>query len=122
MDKEFETFWKENQRLLVLNAPERMREEMLRASKLDTPIDWICFALPVITGILVQPLIPVKSEILSWGLMLLVVIVLFVVLQIVRPYFSKKKTETQVMAEIKRYYYEKYVKAGSVDALATWKV
>lgn len=122
MEKDFETFWKENQRLLVLNAPKQMRDDMLRASRLDTPIDWICFAVPIVVGILLQPMLPIRSEILSWIATLSVVVVLFVLLQIVRPYFSKKKTETQALEAIKRYYYEQYKRTGSTEALVTWKL
>lgn len=121
MEKEFEDYWNIHQRHLILNAPEKMRKEYMEAGRLDSPVDWACFVLPVGAGILIQPMLGLNSEVLSWGIVLLVVVFLFVVMQMVKPYISKKKTEAQVLDEIKRYYYERYKKTGSLDMLEPWQ-
>ena len=121
MDKMFEDYWNIHQKHLVLNAPEKLRKEYMEAKSLDSPVDWLCFLFPVGVGILLQPLLGFTSEILSWGIVLLVVVVLFVLMQMVKPHLTKKKSETQVLREIKQFYYERYKKAGSLDILEPWQ-
>ena len=120
MEKEFEEYWNAHRKRLMLNAPREMREEYLESTKLDTPMDWVCFVLPVAVGIIVQPRIKLGSEILSWIIMLLIVVVLFALLQMVKPLLQKKKTTVQVIEQIKQYYYERYKKYG-LDKLEPWK-
>ena len=112
MEKEFIDFWDTHRKRLILNAPKQLREEYLESTKLDTPMDWICFVLPVGAGIILQPKLHVKSEILSWAIVLLVVVVLFVLLQMIKPYLQNKKSTLQVVENIKQYYYERYKKYG----------
>lgn len=121
MEKEFEDYWNIHQRHLILNAPEKMRKEYMEASRLDSPVDWASFVLPIGVGIVIQPMLGFASEVLSWGIVLLVVVFLFVVMQMVKPYISKKKTETQVLDEIKRYYYERYKKTGNLEEMEPWQ-
>lgn len=119
MDKEFEDYWNLHQRHLILSAPEKLRSEYMEAGRLDSPADWVCFILPVGVGILLQPLLRFTSEILSWAIVL-VVVVLFVLMQMIKPYISKKKTEAEALEEIKNYYYERYKKTGKLDKLEPW--
>lgn len=112
MEKEFVDFWDKNQKRLILNAPKELRDEYLESTRLDTPMDWISFVLPVGVGIILQPRIHLKSEILSWGIVFLVVVVLFAVLQMVKPYIQNKKSTLQVVDNIKKFYYERYKKYG----------
>ena len=105
MEKEFEEYWNAHRKRLMLNAPREMREEYLESTKLDTPMDWVCFVLPVAVGIIVQ---------------LLIVVVLFALLQMVKPLLQKKKTTVQVIEQIKQYYYERYKKYG-LDKMEPWK-
>ena len=51
MEKEFEEYWNKNQKRLILNAPKALRDEYIESTKLDSPIDWVCFILPVALGI-----------------------------------------------------------------------
>ena len=120
MNKEFEDYWKQHQKHLILNAPRKMREDYLESTKLNTPLDWICFIVPIGVGITVQPLINLGSEILSWAIILLLVVVLFALLQMVKPLLQKKKTTIQVIEHIKQYYYERYLEKG-LDNLEPWK-
>ena len=78
MDKEFEDYWNLHQRHLILSAPEKLRSEYMEAGRLDSPADWVCFILPVGVGILLQPFLNFSSEILSWAIVLVVVVLLFV--------------------------------------------
>lgn len=64
MEKEFEDYWNAHRKRMLLNAPRELREEYLESTKLDSPMDWVCFVLPVAVGILVQPHIHFASEIL----------------------------------------------------------
>lgn len=121
MEKEFEDYWAVHQKHLLLNAPEELRSQLIEAGRLDSPTDWLCFVIPVAAGVLVQPFIKLRSEILSWGIVLIVVVILFVLMQMVKPRLSKKKTEVQAMEEIKRYYYERYKKLGSLEQLEPWQ-
>lgn len=82
--------------------------------------DWVCYILPVAAGILVQPHVNLKSEVMSWAIILLVVVVLFVLLQMVKPFFQKKKSTIQAIEQIKQYYYERYKKYG-LDKMEPWK-
>lgn len=120
MEKEFEDYWAAHQRHLILNAPEKMRKEYLQASRLDSPLDWIGFVLPIGFGIILQPILPLRSEILSWGITLFFVVVLFVLVQMVKPRITKKRSEAQVIEEIKRYYYERYKKDSNLQLLEPW--
>ena len=47
MEKEFEDYWNKHQKRLILNAPKALRDEYFESTKLDSPIDWVCFILPV---------------------------------------------------------------------------
>lgn len=51
MEKEFEDYWNKHQKRLILNAPKALRDEYIESTKLDSPIDWVCFILPVVLGI-----------------------------------------------------------------------
>lgn len=51
MEKEFEDYWNKHQKRLILNAPKALRDEYFESTKLDSPIDWVCFILPVALGI-----------------------------------------------------------------------
>lgn len=121
MDKEFEDYWDTHQRHLILNAPESLRNAYLEASRLDSPIDWLGIIVPVGVGIMVQPFVKLQSEILTWAIVFVLVVVLFVIMQMIKPYFSKKKTESEVIAEIKQYYYERYKKIGDLNKLEPWR-
>ena len=120
MEKEFIDFWDKNQKRLILNAPKQLREEYLESTRLDSPMDWICFVLPVVVGIVLQPNLHFESEILSWGVVLLVVVVLFVLLQMIKPHLQNKKSTLQVIENIKQYYYERYKKYG-LDKMEPWQ-
>lgn len=89
MEKEFEEYWSAHSKRMLLNAPRNLRQEYLDSTKLDTPMD-LCYILPVAAGILVQPHVNLKSEVMSWAIILLVVVVLFVLLQMVKPFFRKR--------------------------------
>ena len=121
MDKEFEDYWDTHQKHLILNAPEPLRKAYMEASRLDSPIDWLCVIVPIGVGIVLQPLIGLQSEILTWAIILVVVVVLFVMMQMIKPYFSKKKTESEMVGEIKQYYYDRYKKTGDFSKLEPWK-
>lgn len=90
MEKEFEEYWSAHSKRMLLNAPGNLRQEYLESTKLDTPMDWVCYILPVAAGILIQPHVNLKSEVLSWAIILLIVVVLFVFLQMVKPFFRKR--------------------------------
>lgn len=120
MEKEFEDYWNAHRKRMLLNAQRELREEYLESTKLDSPMDWVCFVLPVAVGILVQPHIRFASEILSWIIVLLIVVVLFALLQMVKPMLQKKKTTIQVIEQIKQYYYDRYKKYG-LDKMEPWK-
>lgn len=121
MDKEFEDYWSRHQRHLILNSPKHLRDEYLEATKLNTPMDWLCIIAPVGVVIVIQPLVKLKSEILSWGVVLVVVVVLFVLMLMLKPFVSKKKTEAEVIDEIKQYYYERYKKIGDLNKIEPWQ-
>lgn len=85
MEKEFEDYWNKHQKRLILNAPKALRDEYFESTKLGSPIDWVCFILPVALGIGLQPILDIQSEILSWAVVLLIVVVCFAVMQLVKP-------------------------------------
>ena len=119
MEKEFEDYWLKHQKRLILKSPKNLREEYLESTHLDTPMDRVCFVLPIAVGIILQPRLNFESEILSWGVVLLVVVVLFALLQMVKPYLQKKKTTIQALDAIKNFYYERYKKYG-LDKIESW--
>lgn len=119
MEKEFEDYWLKHQKRLILKSPKNLREEYLESTRLDTPMDWVCFVLPIAVGIMLQPRLNFESEIQSWGVVLLVVVVLFALLQMVKPYLQKKKTTIQALDAIKNFYYERYKKYG-LDKIESW--
>lgn len=47
MEKEFEEYWSAHSKRMLLNAPGNLRQEYLESTKLDTPMDWVCYILPV---------------------------------------------------------------------------
>ena len=91
MEKEFEDYWLKHQKRLILKSPKNLREEYLESTRLDTPMDWVCFVLPIAVGTILQPRLNFESEILSWGVVLPVVVVLFALLQMVKPYLQRKR-------------------------------
>ena len=109
MEKEFEDYWLKHQKRLILKSPKNLREEYLESTRLDTPMDWVCFVLPIAVGIILQPRLNFESEILSWGVVLLVVVLLFALLQ----------TTIQALDAIKNFYYERYKKYG-LDKIESW--
>lgn len=117
MEKEFLNYWNRYQGQLVLRAPKELRDEYMESTQLKTPLDWLCFLLPIAVGIVVLPLLHLGSEILSWAVMLVIVVVLFALLQMLKPYFTKKASTSQVLERIRNYYYEQYKKSGKLDFL-----
>ena len=101
MEKEFEDYWLKHQKRLILKSPKNLREEYLESTHLDTPMDWVCFVLPIAVGTILQPRLNFESEILSWGIVLLVVVVLFALLQMVKPYLQKKKTNQEKKTKLR---------------------
>ncbi len=67
MEKEFEEYWSAHSKRMLLNAPGNLRQEYLESTKLDTPMDWVCYILPVAAGILIQPHVNLKSEVSVLG-------------------------------------------------------
>lgn len=121
MEKEFDEYWTTHQRRLVLNAPERLRKDYLEAGRLDTPLDWLCFVIPIGVGIIVQPIIKLKSEILSWGIILVLVVILFALMQMLKPIIARKKSESEVLEQIKQFYYQRYKQTGDFSKIEPWR-
>lgn len=119
MEKEFEDYWQQHQKRLVLQAPRKLRDDYLESNRLDTPVDWLSFVLPIGVGILLQPMLHIESEILSWGIVLFVVVLCFALLQMLKPYFQKKKSTLQALDAIKQFYYERYQKYG-LSKMEAW--
>ena len=120
MEKEFETYWNKNQRRLIANAPKHLRDEYLDSTNLNTPVDWLCFIIPIAAGIFLQPEIRLQSEVLSWVVTVVVVVVLFAMMQLLKPLLQKKKNTLQVMDAIRDFYYERYKKYG-LDRIENWQ-
>ncbi len=120
MEKEFEDYWNKHQKRLILNAPRELREEYIESTRLDSPIDWACFILPVVVGVVLQSSLRLGSEILSWVVAAVVIVVCFAVLQMLKPFLQKKKSTLQVIKNIKQYYYESYMKGG-LREMDPWK-
>lgn len=91
MEKEFEEYWSAHSKRMLLNAPGNLRQEYLESTKLDTPMDWVCYILPVAAGILIQPHVNLKSEVLSWAIILLIVVVLLCSFADGKAFFSEKE-------------------------------
>lgn len=121
-DPEFEAYWAAHQKYLIKNAPRELQESLLKANTLDTPMDWVCFALPVGVGIAVQSMLRMQSVILSWLVVVVVVVVLFVLLQMAKPHITKKKTPAQVIEEIKQYYVGRYREKGDLTQMESWNL
>lgn len=117
MDIEFENYWRRNQKRLILNAPQKLREEYLESTKLNTPMDWICFVFPIAVGVFIQPYIRIGSEILSWIAVVVIVVVIFFAMELLKPFVQKKKTTLQALDNIRQYYYERYKKYGLEEML-----
>ena len=66
----------------------------------DSPIDWVCFILPVNWP---PANFDIQSEILSWAVVLLIVVVCFAVMQLVETYVAEKKSTIQVVKSIKAF-------------------
>ncbi len=120
MDKEFEDFWYKYSKRLILNAPKDLRDAYMESTKLHTVVDWVCFILPIGVGIVIQPMLPFKSEILSWGVTVVAVVLLFVLMQFVNSRIQKKKTFVEAIEDIKKFYYKRYKEKG-LNNLETWK-
>lgn len=120
MDRDFEAYWNQNHKRLILNAPKKMRDDYLDSTKMNSVLDWVCFVVPIGVGIMVQPVLPLQSEILSWAITVVVVIMLFVFMQILKPVIQRKKSTIQVVDKIKQYYYERYKEKG-LDHIEPWK-
>lgn len=117
MNGSFDEYWEKHQRNLILNAPEPLRSQYMESNKLDTPVDWLCFVIPIAVGIIVQSSLKLRSEFVSWAIILVVVVVLFAVMQILKPYLTKKKTTDQVVNDIKSYYFKKFQETGDLNLI-----
>ena len=60
-ETEFNQFWEQHHKQLILNAPKELRDEYVESTQLNSPLDWLCFILPLGIGILVQPYIRLGS-------------------------------------------------------------
>lgn len=89
-ETEFNQFWEQHHKQLILNAPKELRDEYVESTQLNSPLDWLFFILPLGIGILVQ------------------------------PYISKKESTAQVVERIKEYYYSMYLQKGSLEDFKAW--
>ena len=103
-ETEFNQFWEQHRKQLILNAPKELRDEYVESTQLNSPLDWLCFILPLGIGILVQ----------------VIVVALFALMQMVKPYISKKESTAQVVERIKEYYYSMYLQQGSLENFKAW--
>lgn len=99
MEKEFVDYWNTHQKHLILNAPEGLRKEYFDSNRLDTPIDWICFLIPIAVGILLQTFMGIASTIVSMGITIVVVVLLYALMQMVKPYLSQKNLRQKQLRE-----------------------
>lgn len=120
MTKEFEDYFEHNRRRLLAKAPKELQDELLESTSFNTPIEWACIIVPLGVGIFMQPFLPFRSELLNWGVVCVVVVILFVVMQMIRPYFTKKKNALQAIEDIKKYYYERYEQTGDLAKIEPW--
>lgn len=121
MEKEFVDYWNTHQKHLILNAPEGLRKEYFDSSRLDSPVDWICFLIPIAVGIMLQTFLSVDSTIVSMGITIVVVVLLYALMQMIRPRLTHKKSEEEIVEKIKMYYYERYKKIRDLDKIEPWR-
>ena len=104
-ETEFNQFWEQHHKQLILNAPKELRDEYVESTQLNSPLDWLCFILPLGIGILVQPYIRLGSEILSWLIMVVIVVVLFALMQMVLyKYFQAKMYLSKIPASLRSVF------------------
>ena len=78
------------------------------------------FCIDLQRFMLIPTKFPLSREILSWLIMVVIVSVLFALMQMVKPYISKKKSTAQVVERIKEYYYSMYLQQGSLENFKAW--
>ncbi len=79
MEKEFEDYWNKHQKRLILNAPKALRDEYIESTKLDSPMIGSVLSCLWLWALAFEPILDIQSEILSWAVVLLIVVVCFAV-------------------------------------------
>ena len=114
--KEFEKYWSENRDAIIKSAPCVLREERANNGKMNTAGDWLLFIVPMLAGIGFFNTKLITSEMVNFLVGLAIVVVCYVVVMLIRPYVTGKRSIADIDADIKAYAYTVYEKEHALKS------
>lgn len=112
MEKEFESYWSVHQKRLIERAPAALREERKESGRMNTAGDWILEAFPIVAVVAFMNYGFVGSELLNFLLALVVGVIVFTLINLIKPYVTGKRNIGEIDKDIKAYFYKIYQEQG----------
>lgn len=109
-DEKFEILWNENRERL-LDSDDEWRE-MRGSCKIRTGTDALVYAIPVVVGIVCLDYLPVRHELLKWGISAVVMIVVTAICIQVKSIVSGTKSAVDIEKRVKEEYRNKVESSG----------
>lgn len=112
MEKEFEDYWRDHRDSLILHAPQTLRQERDRNTKMNTPGDWLLFVLPIMVMLGFYDCHLIENTVINIIVTVVLGIVAFAVAEMLKPYVTKKRSIEEIDADIKQYFHAVYQQKG----------
>ncbi|MCI7652752.1 MAG: hypothetical protein PUJ13_10650 [Bacteroidales bacterium] len=110
-EKEFEELWSSKPfKDWMAAAPSRFQEQLRRSKGMNTAGDWLAL-VPIALVIVYMDRIPVDNELLRFGIAALAILAWFVVWELIKPYVTNKRSESEIRDEVRQYFHQEW-KAG----------
>lgn len=110
-DADFEKLWSSKPfRDWMAAAPLRFQAELKRSKGMNTAGDWLSL-VPIALVVVYMDRIPVNNEILRYLIAAVLIFVWFVIWEMIKPYITNKRSEAEILKDVKAYFYQEW-KAG----------
>lgn len=101
-EKEFEKCWLQNRERLLANDAEW--QQMRDSYKTHSGSDMLLYAIPIVVGIVCLDYLPIKHELLLWGVSAVIMIVVSVICVQIKSAASGIKSAGDIEKRVKEEY------------------
>lgn len=108
-EAEFEKIWSSKpSKEWMAAAPSRFQEELKRSKGMNTAGDWLSL-VPIALIVVYQGSISVGNELLRYLIVAVLIIVWFVIWEMIKPYITNKRSEADILNDVKAYFYQQWM-------------
>ena len=112
MEQEFEDYWKKHRASLLVVAPKQLKTELKNNTRLNTVGDLVIYVTPfLVFGFLFNSNFFAQGW-LNWLVPLLVFLLVYGVMEYIKPFLTGKRRYVDIEADIKQHFYQIYREKG----------